>query len=171
MRRAITGKANRFLRRAFYRPFSGWLGAWQFMRLVQWGRPEDMLAEIPATLAQLPMPTLVFQGSHDVLPAAFPERAASLSKDRRRSPHAFENCFEKTALGRAFPGKAANSEIGKLMHGEPQWINRKTRTDVCPSLQFRRPMHCFRICADDGRRICVYLSSELHSASSALVNS
>jgi pimeloyl-ACP methyl ester carboxylesterase len=78
MRRAITGKANRFLRRAFYKPFSGWLGAWQFMRLVQWGRPEDMLAEIPATLAQLPMPTLVFLGSHDVLPAAFAERAASL---------------------------------------------------------------------------------------------
>jgi hypothetical protein len=48
------------------------------MRLVRWGKPEDMLAEIPATLAQLPMPTLVFRGSHDVLPAAFAERAASL---------------------------------------------------------------------------------------------
>ena len=78
MRRAIAGEANRFLRRAFYKPFSGRAGAWQFMRLVRWGRPEDMLAEIPATLAQLPMPTLVFQGSHDVLPATFAERAASL---------------------------------------------------------------------------------------------
>jgi pimeloyl-ACP methyl ester carboxylesterase len=78
MRRAITGKANRFLRGAFYKPFSGYAGAWQFMRLVRWGRPEDMLAEVPATLAQLQVPTLVFQGSHDVLPAAFAERAASI---------------------------------------------------------------------------------------------
>jgi pimeloyl-ACP methyl ester carboxylesterase len=76
MRRAITGEANRFLRSAFYKPFSGRAGAWQFMRLVRWGRPEDMLAGIPATLAQLQMPTLVFQGSHDVLPAAFAERTA-----------------------------------------------------------------------------------------------
>jgi pimeloyl-ACP methyl ester carboxylesterase len=78
MRRAFTGKANRLLRRAFYRPFSGWTGAWQFMRLVRWGRPEDMLAEMPATLAQLPMPTLVLQATRDVLPAAFAERAASM---------------------------------------------------------------------------------------------
>ena len=78
MRRAITGEANRSLRRAFYKPFSGRAGAWQFMRLVRWGRPEDMLAGIPAILAQLSMPTLLFRGSHDVLPAAFAERAASL---------------------------------------------------------------------------------------------
>jgi pimeloyl-ACP methyl ester carboxylesterase len=78
MRRAIAGRANRALRRAFYRPFSGRAGAWKFMRLVRWGKPENMLAGIPATLAQLPMPTLVFRGSHDVLPAAFAERAASL---------------------------------------------------------------------------------------------
>lgn len=78
MRRAITGKANRSLRRAFYKPFSGRAGAWQFMRLVRWGRPEHLLAGIPAILAQLSMPTLVFRGSNDVLPAAFAERAASL---------------------------------------------------------------------------------------------
>jgi pimeloyl-ACP methyl ester carboxylesterase len=83
MRRAITGEANRSLRRAFYKPFSGRAGAWQFMRLVRWGRPEDMLAGIPAILAQLSMPTLVFRGSHDVLPAAFAERAASLIPDSR----------------------------------------------------------------------------------------
>jgi pimeloyl-ACP methyl ester carboxylesterase len=83
MRRAITGEAKRSLRRAFYKPFSGRAGAWQFMRLVRWGRPEDMLAGIPAILAQLSMPTLVFRGSHDVLPAAFAERAASLIPDSR----------------------------------------------------------------------------------------
>jgi hypothetical protein len=47
------------------------------------------------------------------------------------------------------------------MRGEPQWINRKMRTDDYPSLQFRRPRNCFRIGADDGRRFCGYLSSEL----------
>lgn len=78
MRRAVAGKANRFLRRAFYKPFSGRAGAWQLMRLVRWGSPEEMLAEIPATLSQLSMPTLVFQGSRDVLPATFSERATSL---------------------------------------------------------------------------------------------
>jgi pimeloyl-ACP methyl ester carboxylesterase len=78
MRRAITGEANRSLRRAFYKPFSGRAGAWQFMRLVRWGRPEDMLAGIPAILAQLSIPTRVFRGSHDVLPPAFAERAALL---------------------------------------------------------------------------------------------
>ena len=37
-----------------------------------------MLGEIPAKLAALLMPTLLFQGSRDVLPASFAERAASL---------------------------------------------------------------------------------------------
>jgi pimeloyl-ACP methyl ester carboxylesterase len=48
------------------------------MRLVRWGKPQDMLGEIPAKLAALLMPTLLFQGSRDVLPASFVERAASL---------------------------------------------------------------------------------------------
>ena len=37
-----------------------------------------MLGEIPARLATLPMPTLLFHGLRDVLSAAFAERAASL---------------------------------------------------------------------------------------------
>jgi hypothetical protein len=37
-----------------------------------------MLGEIPATLPTLQMPTLLFHGTRDVLPAAFAERAASL---------------------------------------------------------------------------------------------
>jgi pimeloyl-ACP methyl ester carboxylesterase len=78
MRRAIAGESNRALLRAFYRPFSGPKGAWQLMRLVRWGRPEDMLGEIPAKLPALQMPTLLFHGLRDVLPAAFAERAASL---------------------------------------------------------------------------------------------
>jgi pimeloyl-ACP methyl ester carboxylesterase len=78
MRRAIAGASNDTLLRAFYEPFSGMTGAWQLMRLVRWGKPEDMLGEIPAKLATLPVPTLIFHGSRDVLPATFAERAASL---------------------------------------------------------------------------------------------
>jgi pimeloyl-ACP methyl ester carboxylesterase len=78
MRRAIAGESNSTLLRAFSEPFSGMTGAWRLMRLVRWGRPEDMLGEIPARLAALPMPTLLFHGVRDVLPATFAKRAASL---------------------------------------------------------------------------------------------
>jgi pimeloyl-ACP methyl ester carboxylesterase len=78
MRRALAGESNGALLRAFYEPFSGLTGSWQLMRLVRWGKPQDMLGEIPAKLAALLMPTLLFQGSRDVLPASFVERAASL---------------------------------------------------------------------------------------------
>jgi pimeloyl-ACP methyl ester carboxylesterase len=78
MRRAIAGEVHRPRRRAFYQPFSGLIGSWKLMRLVRWGKPEEMLGEIPARLALLPMPALLFHGRRDVLPAAFAERAASL---------------------------------------------------------------------------------------------
>jgi len=78
MRRAITGKSARATLRAFYQPFSGMAGAWKLMQLVRWGKPEGMLGKIPATLAALQMPALIFHGTRDVLPATFAERAASL---------------------------------------------------------------------------------------------
>ena len=78
MRRAVAGGSDRALLRTFYQPFSGLAGAWKLMRLVRWGKPEDMLGQIPATLAALTMPTLLFHGKRDVLPAAFAERAASI---------------------------------------------------------------------------------------------
>jgi pimeloyl-ACP methyl ester carboxylesterase len=78
MRRALAGESNDTVRRAFYEPFSGLTGAWQLMRLVRWGKPEAMLGEIPIKLAALSMPTLLFHGMRDVLPASFAERAASL---------------------------------------------------------------------------------------------
>lgn len=78
MRRAIDTKTNRVLLRTFRKPFSGIAGAWRFMRLVRWGRPEDILGGIPAILAELSMPTLVFHGTRDVLPASFAERAVLL---------------------------------------------------------------------------------------------
>ena len=81
MRRAISGKSKSALLRAFHEPFRGPVGAWKLMRLVRWGRPEEMLGEIPARLATLQMPTLFIHGSRDVLPATFPERAASLVRN------------------------------------------------------------------------------------------
>jgi pimeloyl-ACP methyl ester carboxylesterase len=78
MRRAIAGAANSSLLRAFHEPFSGPAGAWKLMRLVRWGKPADMLGEIPARLPALPMPTLLVHGMRDVLPEAFAQRAASL---------------------------------------------------------------------------------------------
>ena len=77
MRRAIGKSSNKVLC-AFYRPFSGLTGIWRFMRLVRWGKPEEMLGGMPATLAGLPMPTLLIHGRHDVLPASFAQRAAML---------------------------------------------------------------------------------------------
>ena len=74
MRRAITRELSAPLLRAFSEP----TGAWRLMRLIRWGKPEDMLGEIPARLAALPMPTLLFHGMRDVLPATFAMRAASL---------------------------------------------------------------------------------------------
>jgi pimeloyl-ACP methyl ester carboxylesterase len=83
MRRAIAVKSNGPLLHDFYQPFSGLAGAWQLMRLVRWGRPEDMLGGIPALLPGLSMPTLLFHGMRDVLPAAFAERAALLISHSR----------------------------------------------------------------------------------------
>jgi len=83
MRRAIAVKSNAPLLRDFYQPFSGLAGAWQLMRLVRWGRPDDMLGGIPGLLPGLPMPTLLFHGMRDVLPAAFAERAALLISHSR----------------------------------------------------------------------------------------
>ncbi len=83
MRRALAGESNDVLLRAFYEPFSGLTGAWQLMRLVRWGKPEDMLGELPAKLAALTMPTLLFHGLRDVLPASFARRAASLIPQSR----------------------------------------------------------------------------------------
>ena len=81
MRRATGGLSNSAQFRAFHKPFSGPSGAWRLMRLVRWGKPEDLLGHFPATLPTLPMPTLLIHGTRDVLPAAFAERAASLIPD------------------------------------------------------------------------------------------
>ena len=64
---------------AFQEPFSGLEGSWKFMRVLRWGRPCDVLAEIPEFLPRLTIPTLILYGSRDIaIPAAFARRASAL---------------------------------------------------------------------------------------------
>ena len=68
----------------FYEPFSGAAGPWRFMRVMRWGKPAQVLAEVPAFLSEMLMPTLIFQGSRDAaIPEAFARRASSLMPNAR----------------------------------------------------------------------------------------
>jgi len=63
----------------FYKPFSGLTGSWEFMRVLRWGKPASVLAEIPAFLPSLLMPTLIFHASHDpAIPESFARRASEM---------------------------------------------------------------------------------------------
>jgi len=63
----------------FHRPFSGFFGSWAFMRVLRWGKPANVLAEVPGFLPKLTMPTLIFHGAQDVaIPEAFALRASAL---------------------------------------------------------------------------------------------
>ncbi len=80
MRRALadTTGSDRMIS-AFHKPFSGFAGSWQFMRVVRWGEPSSVLADVPQFLPELAMPTLIFHGSKDVaIPEAFARRASEL---------------------------------------------------------------------------------------------
>lgn len=64
---------------AFERPFRGLLGPWQMMRVLRWGRPSDVLGEMPALLPRLQLPTLIFHGVNDpAIPVEFAYRTAAL---------------------------------------------------------------------------------------------
>jgi len=80
MRRALSNEGNGDeIVEDFYAPFSGFAGPWQFMNLMRWGKPAQLLADVPAFLPQLLMPTLIFHGSRDTaIPEAFARRASSL---------------------------------------------------------------------------------------------
>jgi pimeloyl-ACP methyl ester carboxylesterase len=78
MRRALSSDSTRLAWASFHDRFSGRRGSWDLMRLVRWGSPQSMLGPIADSLPALTMPTLIFQGTHDVLPASFPERAAAI---------------------------------------------------------------------------------------------
>jgi pimeloyl-ACP methyl ester carboxylesterase len=63
----------------FYEPFAGSSGAWEFMQVMRWGKPAQVLADVPAFLSEMLTPTLIFHGSRDVaIPEAFARRASSL---------------------------------------------------------------------------------------------
>jgi pimeloyl-ACP methyl ester carboxylesterase len=80
MKRALgrSGPSSQILDE-FRKPFSGFAGPWEFMRILRWGKPSSVLAEVPRFLPSLLMPTLVFHGSLDpAIPEAFARRAADL---------------------------------------------------------------------------------------------
>jgi pimeloyl-ACP methyl ester carboxylesterase len=80
MRRALepAGKTTRILD-DFQKPFSGFAGPWEFMRVLRWGKPSSVLADVPRFLPSLMMPTLIFHGSQDpAIPEAFARRASEL---------------------------------------------------------------------------------------------
>jgi pimeloyl-ACP methyl ester carboxylesterase len=80
MHRALGGKKDREeILKDFCAPFSGLAGPWQFMRAMRWGKPAKLLADVPAFLPQLLMPTLILHGSRDAaIDEAFARRAYSL---------------------------------------------------------------------------------------------
>jgi pimeloyl-ACP methyl ester carboxylesterase len=80
MRRAARnqeGSANPALN--FCQPFTGLEGAWNFMRVLRWGKPCEVLSHMPGILPQIAVPTLIFQGLQDpAIPASFARRAQQL---------------------------------------------------------------------------------------------
>ncbi len=80
MRKALDpGPHHAAALRDFYAPFRGPCGAWRLMSLLRWGNPAEVLASVPAQLAELAMPALIFHGLHDkAVPERFASRAARL---------------------------------------------------------------------------------------------
>jgi haloalkane dehalogenase len=80
MRRALEPSAQKAqILNDFQKPFSGLAGPWEFMRVLRWGKPSSVLADVPRFLPSLTMPTLIFHGSHDpAIPEAFARRASEL---------------------------------------------------------------------------------------------
>lgn len=63
----------------FRASFGGVFGAWKFMKVLRWGDPASVLAEVPQFLPTLAMETLVFHGRRDAaIPADFAARAVDL---------------------------------------------------------------------------------------------
>ena len=63
----------------FYKPFAGFSGSWAFMRVLRWGKPANVLADVPGFLPSLLIPTLIFHGDQDIaIPEAFARRASEL---------------------------------------------------------------------------------------------
>jgi pimeloyl-ACP methyl ester carboxylesterase len=81
MRRALEGERGNVedVLENFYAPFAGRGGAWNFMRVLRWGKPSEVLAKVPDFLPQLRIPTLILHGERDpAIPASFARRASAL---------------------------------------------------------------------------------------------
>jgi haloalkane dehalogenase len=85
MRRALADiAAGKQMISAFRKPFCGFAGSWEFMRVVRWGKASSVLADVPQFLPELTMPTLIFHGSRDAaIPASFAQRASELMPNAR----------------------------------------------------------------------------------------
>lgn len=85
MQRALAGQEGASLAAAdFYRPFSGLAGPWKFMKVLRWGKPAEILAQVPVFLPALRVPTLIFHGAQDVaIPEIFARRASLLIPNAR----------------------------------------------------------------------------------------
>jgi pimeloyl-ACP methyl ester carboxylesterase len=63
----------------FSEPFRGFAGPWNFMRVLRWGKPSDMLVHFPGMLPGIRVPTLIFHGSRDpAIAVSFARRAHEL---------------------------------------------------------------------------------------------
>ncbi len=81
MRRAVQNEEGPTLPGCsdFREPFAGFCGAWDFMRILRWGKPAEVLAHFSEILPQLSIPTLIFHGSRDpAIPQSFARRAQRL---------------------------------------------------------------------------------------------
>lgn len=67
---------------AFRQPFRGWAGARQFLHILRWGDPAQVLGKTAALLPGITAPTLILSGRLDgAVPASFATRAAKLIPD------------------------------------------------------------------------------------------
>ncbi len=64
---------------AFCQPFRGYTGARQFLHILRWGDPVQVLSKTAALLPKISVPALVLSGTHDgAVPTKFATRAAQL---------------------------------------------------------------------------------------------
>jgi pimeloyl-ACP methyl ester carboxylesterase len=80
MRRACVNKEGVNQERTMYgRAFSGVQGSWRFMRVLRWGKPSEVLAQVPGILPGIRVPTIIFRGLRDpAIPLSFGLRAQSM---------------------------------------------------------------------------------------------
>jgi pimeloyl-ACP methyl ester carboxylesterase len=113
MRRALgsSERGNQIVD-SFHKPFSSFAGPWQFMRVLRWGKPAAVLAEVPGFLPSLLMPALVFHGAHDpAIPKAFARRASEPVPDASMVTLESSHFIPLNQPTQSHPGSPASSAI------------------------------------------------------------